>query len=114
MRRMVVTDTAAEIRNNQQPSDIDFAIHLDTNGTFTVREANVAQTAALPYQSLDRFRVAVIGGVVQYFRNEALMFTSGKAIAYPMRVDTSLLEQNASPRPDSCGFRSMPQSAIST
>jgi hypothetical protein len=81
--------------NNQQPSDIDFAIHLGADGTFTIRESNIAQTAPVPYGTLDRFRVAVIGGVVQYFRNDVLVITSSKPVGYPMRVDTSLLEQNA-------------------
>jgi hypothetical protein len=36
------------------------------------------------------FRVAVVGGVVQYSKGGAVFYTSTRAPSYPLLVDTSL------------------------
>lgn len=80
---------------DQQAGDIDFAFYLASNGMVSVYESGVQKSTAFPYSTLDRFRVAVIGGVVQYFVNDTLVLTSPTALGFPMRVDTALLQQDA-------------------
>jgi hypothetical protein len=43
-----------------------------------------------PYQAGDVFRIAVEGGVVKYYRNGTLIYTSGVAPSYPLVLDTAL------------------------
>ena len=38
----------------------------------------------------DLFRIAVEGGVVKYYRNGTLIYTSGVAPTYPLVLDTAL------------------------
>lgn len=73
--------------------DIDFAIRLG-NGYAEVRENNVYRTDT-PLVSGDRFKVAVEGGVVKYYKNGVLFYTSTVAPTYPLLVDTSLLSAGA-------------------
>ncbi|HEV2852254.1 MAG TPA: hypothetical protein VHC97_05560 [Thermoanaerobaculia bacterium] len=69
--------------------DIDFAIRLGS-GYAEVRENNVYR-ADTPLASGDRFKVAVEGGVVKYYKNGVLFYTSTVAPTYPLLVDASLL-----------------------
>jgi hypothetical protein len=67
-------------------SAIDFAIKLNDSGSAEVRENN-AYKGETTYTASDVFRVAIQGGVVKYFKNGAVFYTSTRAIAYPLRVD---------------------------
>lgn len=73
--------------------DIDFAIRLGP-GYAEVRENNVYR-ADTPIAAGDRFKVAVEGGVVKYFKNGVLFYTSAIAPTYPLLVDSSLLSAGA-------------------
>jgi hypothetical protein len=42
------------------------------------------------YSVGDRLRVAVENGVVKYYRNASLLYTSSQAVQYPLLVDTAL------------------------
>jgi hypothetical protein len=74
-------------------ADIDFAIRLG-QGYAEVRENNVYR-ADVPLAAGDTFKVAVEGGVVKYYQNGALFYTSAVAPTYPLLVDTSLLSAGA-------------------
>ncbi|MFL6259031.1 MAG: hypothetical protein ACJ76Y_04905 [Thermoanaerobaculia bacterium] len=74
-------------------ADIDFAIRLGP-GYAEVRENNVYR-ADTPIAAGDRFKVAVEGGVVKYYKNGVLFYTSTVAPTYPLLVDTSLLGAGA-------------------
>ena len=74
-------------------TDVDFAIRLGP-GYAEVRENNVYR-ADTPLAAGDRFKVAVEGGVVKYYQNGTLFYTSTVAPTYPLLVDTSLLSAGA-------------------
>jgi len=75
----------------QHYSDIDFALYLKGNGTFDIDEAGVQVVAnAGTYAAGDLFRVQVLAGVVTYWKNGALVYTSTGAPVFPLLVDTSL------------------------
>jgi hypothetical protein len=67
-------------------SAIDFAIKLNDSGVAEIRENN-AYKDETSYTASDVFRVAIQGGVVKYFKNGAVFYTSTRAVAYPLRVD---------------------------
>lgn len=77
------------------PADIDFGMYLRADGLLVVYESGVEMSAPIPYAPLDRIRVAVVGGVVHYFKNDVLLQTASAQVTYPMRVDASLLNANA-------------------
>jgi hypothetical protein len=69
---------------------IDFAIKLTEFGVAEVRENNVYQIDTT-YTGSDVFRVAIEGGIVKYYKNGAVFYTSNHAPAYPLRVDAAML-----------------------
>lgn len=76
-------------------ADIDFGILLSANGTFYVFEGGVYRGLFGVYSAGDRFGVAVENGIVQYWHNGVLFYTSGNAPAYPLLVDTALYSPGA-------------------
>src|SRR5205807_1768636 len=75
---------------NQNYSEIKFALDLAPGGVAWVFESGISRGVYVTYQSGDRFRVAVEGGVVKYRKNGTLFYTSNVAPVYPLLVDTSL------------------------
>jgi len=71
-------------------ADIDFAIRLNASGRASVYEGGVNVVGIGPYAAGDVFRVQVESGVVTYWRNGALKYTSTATPAFPLLVDTSL------------------------
>ena len=73
---------------------IDFAIRLGnwttTTGVAEVRERG-AWRAEVPYAAGDRFRVAVEGGVVRYYKNGVRFHTSAAAPGPSLRADAAIL-----------------------
>jgi RHS repeat-associated protein len=76
--------------SNQNYPDIDFAIYLGAWNMYSVYEGGVAKYSNGPYAAGDRFRVAVESGVVKYYRNGTLFYTSTVSPVYPLIVDTAL------------------------
>lgn len=75
---------------DQTLGDIDFAIHLESDGTVTVLESGSDQGSFGSYVTGDRFRVEVRDGVVKYLKNGTVFDTSSGTPSYPLVVDTSL------------------------
>jgi polyvinyl alcohol dehydrogenase (cytochrome) len=75
-------------------SEIDFAIKLTSFNVAEVRENNVYK-ADLPYRAGDVFRIADEAGVMKYYKNEALFYTSARRPTYPLIVDVTLLMMGA-------------------
>jgi len=71
-------------------ADVDFGIHLAADGTLEVLEGGVSSGGLGSYDSGDRLRVELRGGVVKYYKNALLLFTSSASPTYPLRVDTAL------------------------
>ena len=80
--------------SSQNFTEIDYAIHLGTANTYRVYENGALKGTFGNQQPGDRYRVAVEGGVVNYYRNYGPgvppFYTSAVAPTYPLLVDTSL------------------------
>lgn len=80
---------------NQDYGDIDFALYADLGGILRVYENSSNPWNSVTYATGDRLRVQVANGVVTYWRNGVLLYTSTKAPRYPLRVDTALYDPGA-------------------
>lgn len=68
---------------------IDYAFSFWEAGSWEIREANTYRTEG-SYTASDVFKVAVESGVVKYYKNDVLVYTSKVAVTAPMVVDTSM------------------------
>src|SRR5207302_2061987 len=68
---------------------IDYAFRFYGNGTWEVRELGVYKTEG-SYASSDQYTIAIAGGVVTYYRNGSLVYTSKAAASGTYVLDTSL------------------------
>ncbi len=71
-------------------ADIDFAVQLQADGTFAVREGGVLRGSFGAYAANDLFRIEILEGVVRYQRNGSTFYTSAGVPTYPLQVDTAL------------------------
>jgi hypothetical protein len=78
-------------------AEIDFGLYLQEDGMLRVIEAGtfVAAAGTIPYASGDRIRVAVTGGAVEYAKNGQVFYRSTSPVMYPLRVDTSFFDTDA-------------------
>ena len=72
--------------------EIDFAFYLMTGGSLRIYENGVYRGEFGTYAAGDKLRVAVGAGLVRYYRNGALLYTSTVAPTYPLIVDTSFYD----------------------
>jgi hypothetical protein len=82
--------------SGQHYVDIEFAFYLQPGGGLFVSESGNWRTNQLSYAAGDRFRVSVTSGVVKFWQNENLIYTSGLTPQYPLVVDTSLFDVGSS------------------
>jgi hypothetical protein len=81
---------------HQSFEDIDFALYPNDAGNIYIYESGVMrqqnnnQGIFGTYNSTDRLRVSVEGGVIKYWKNTTLLYMSAVAPTFPLRVDTSL------------------------
>src|ERR1041384_751897 len=75
-------------------NDINYAIKLAGNKKALVVENGVVK-AKIKYKPGNVFRIAVESGVVNYYKNGSVFYTSTAAPAYPLLVDASLLNTMA-------------------
>jgi hypothetical protein len=80
---------------NNTWEDIDFGLYATADGKLRVHEKGVVRGSFGPYSSGDKLRIAVTGGVVRYYRNSALLYSSPTAPTYPLVVDTALYNPGA-------------------
>ncbi len=79
-------------------TEIDFAFRLwgvAASGNLDVQENGTYRFLGATYVAGDVLRVAVESGVVKYYKNGVLLYTSTVAPVYPLQVDTSLGNTNA-------------------
>jgi hypothetical protein len=74
---------------NQTHSDVDFAAYL-AGGTLIVYERGLSKGSFGSLSIGDVVRVAVEGGVVKYYRNGLLIYTSASSPIYPLLLDTAI------------------------
>ncbi len=72
-------------------AEIKYAIRLQSDAE--VNENGVYK-ASTTYMSGDLFRVSVESGVVKYYKNGVLFYTSTTAPSYPLLVDVAILNLN--------------------
>jgi hypothetical protein len=75
------------------PAEIKCALRLQ-NGTAEVREAGVYKSE-VSFEAGDVLAIAVVGGAVQYSKNGTVFYTSAARPGYPLLVDTTLFDLNA-------------------
>ena len=71
-------------------TDIEYAIYADGSGNLTIYESGNNRGTVGTYVGTDQLKVAVENGVVKYYRNSTLLYTSTVAPTFPLLVDTSL------------------------
>jgi hypothetical protein len=71
-------------------SSIDYAFSFWTNATFDIRE-NGTYRGEGAYTAGDVFKIAIDGGMVKYYKNNMLIYTSTVPPAYPLGLDTTLI-----------------------
>jgi Abnormal spindle-like microcephaly-assoc'd, ASPM-SPD-2-Hydin len=81
--------------SNNGWEDIDFGLYPMANGTLLVYEKGVLRGSFGNYASGDKLRIAVVGGVVRYYRNTTLLYSSTTSPSYPVIVDTALFNPGA-------------------
>src|SRR5947207_4894301 len=75
--------------------DIEYAFFMDGGGGLSIYESGNYRGAFGAYAASDHLKVSVENGVVKYYRNATLLYTSTVAPQYPLLVDTSLNTVNA-------------------
>jgi hypothetical protein len=74
---------------------IDYAFSFSDTGVFEIREGGVYKTEGT-FSGSDVFRLTVTAGVVRYYRNDVLVYTSRTPVTGPLIGDTSLQSLGAS------------------
>jgi hypothetical protein len=80
---------------DQTKADVDYGVEISADGLLYVWENGVQRSSGVAYAVGDVIRVGVEGGVVRYYRNDTLLYTSTVPPTYPLLLDTSLFETNA-------------------
>lgn len=70
-------------------NSIDYAFYLNSNGTYNIFENGANRGNFGAYSNGEVFRISVESGVVYYYQNSALVYTSAVAPTLPMIVDVS-------------------------
>jgi hypothetical protein len=73
----------------QNYTEIDYALFLGAANQVRVYENGALRGSFGTYIAGDKFKVAVEAGVVKYYKNGVLFYTSAVAPTYPLLVDTS-------------------------
>ena len=76
-------------------SDIEYAFFIYGGGGLSIYESGIDRGSFGAYAASDHLKIAVENGVVKYYRNGTLLYTSTMAPQYPLQVDTSLNTVNA-------------------
>ncbi|HVG17797.1 MAG TPA: fibronectin type III domain-containing protein [Blastocatellia bacterium] len=79
---------------HQSADDINFAIRLSDKKAMVSENGKVK--AKTKYKAGNVFRIAVESGVVNYYKNGSVFYTSGARPAYPLLVNASLINAMSS------------------
>ena len=71
-------------------SSIRYAIYLQNNGTLNIFETGINRGSFGNYAASDVFRVSVENGVVKYYRNNTVFYSSALVPSFPMHADVSI------------------------
>jgi PKD repeat protein len=76
--------------------DIEYAFYLEGGSNLYIYESGNYRGAFGSYADTDRLKVAAEGGIVKYYKNGTLLYTSTVTAQFPLLVDTSLYSVNPS------------------
>lgn len=76
-------------------TDVEYGIDLQQDGYISMWESGIYKWGTSPIAVGDKLRVAVEGGVVKYYRNNTLLYTSEQEPTYPLYLDTSIYATDA-------------------
>ena len=85
----------SNVDSDQEYAQIDYAIYPATRGSVYVFESGNSRGVFGTYQTGDILKIAVESGVVKYYKNDELLYTSTVAPTYPLLVDTSFFTHAA-------------------
>jgi hypothetical protein len=80
----------SENDNEGDRNRIDFAIHVDNDNTLYIYESGEQISSFGSYQSGDEYKVSIENGIVRYYHNDNLIYTSNKTPSFPLRVGVAL------------------------
>lgn len=75
-------------------TNIQFDINMAVSNNVRIFESGTSRGSFGTYAPGDVFRIAIEGGVVKYYKNGGLLYTSLVAPTYPLYLDTSLYHLN--------------------
>jgi len=76
-------------------NSIEFAVFLRANGQLRVVESGTNRGDFGNYNNGDTIKVAFVNGVVEYYQNSTLLYTSGLTASFPQIVDVSVNNSGA-------------------
>ncbi len=76
-------------------ANVQFGINLQNNGTVSIFESNVNRGSFGTYYANDVFRIAVESGIVKYYKNGVLFYSSAVTPVLPLLVHVSLFDVGA-------------------
>jgi YD repeat-containing protein len=80
--------------DDQNWTDIDYGIDAASNGLVYICESGVCRSGFGSYSAGTRFRVAIEGGLVKYYRGTTLLDSHSVTPTYPLLVDSALWDIN--------------------
>jgi len=75
--------------------DMDFGIQLGSDKKLSITELGVVKKSGIKYGVGDTLKIALQGGVVRYYKNQKLIYTSREALQYPLVTAASLASSSA-------------------
>jgi RHS repeat-associated protein len=80
----------AESDLNSDYKYIDYALYLKNNGDLAVYESYISQGSIGTYLAGDKFKIERAGGIVRFYQNDNLIYTSEKESYSNLIIDASL------------------------
>lgn len=97
MLQMVVAETnedrmfgLSEVDVNSDFTTIEYAVYLRSNGNLTIYENGINRGGFGTYSTLDTIKIVHFNGVIEYYRNQNLLYTSAIAPADTLIADVSI------------------------
>ncbi len=79
---------------NANYTSIDYAIYLVSGGSLQIYESGAYRGAFGTYTTGDTIKIYVESGQVNYYKNSALIYSSGVSPVFPLIVDASIYSNN--------------------
>ncbi|MEN9330943.1 MAG: hypothetical protein RLZZ94_33, partial [Bacteroidota bacterium] len=76
-------------------ANVQFGINLQNNGTVSIYESNVNRGSFGTYYANDVFRIAIESGIVKYYKNGVLFYTSTVTPVLPLIVHVTMFDVGA-------------------